>query len=388
MEAMQFMKMIEDKSFADLSKMQYKYSKAEVKEMLEVLRSSRYNLCPLKDFTGKQVVYLEGLTKISPKYAKILLTYQSEKGSYGNSAMEEEIFNSMDIENIDTSRDSIRKILAGYAPKDVAEERIYGMKKGIEFISDYSNKITEENLHKLYQLSIGDYLDLDAKLPAGKLYRDDSVYVVGGTKTHEGLDAKLIPKYMENLIDFINVESDIDDLAKAAIVHFYMAYIHPYFDGNGRTARLLQLWYLVQRGYTGTMFLSLSSHVRESRNQYYKAYSLIEENQKISGIIDVTPFVVYFAENVYAKLSGGLPAQYTMDEFYNALTRGEITQKEHDLWNFVLNTYGKSEFSTKQLEKDYGKAAYATIRTFVQKLERLGLLSCHKYSNRPKYRIG
>lgn len=82
-----------------------------------------------------------------------------------------------------------------------------------------------------------------------------------------------------------------------------------------------------------------------------------------------------------------MPTQFVLDEFANALLTGEITEKEHALWNFVLNHYGKNEFSTKQLERDFGNAAYATIRSFVQKFERLGLLVCKNYSNRPKYRV-
>ena len=131
----------------------------------------------------------------------------------------------------------------------------------------------------------------------------------------------------------------------------------------------------------------MSALIRSSRSRYYKAYQQIEENAKISGCIDVTPFVLYFAENVYAHLSDSLPSQFVLDEFANALLLGEITQKEHELWNFVLNRYGKNEFSTKQLEKDFGDAAYATIRTFVQKFAQRGLLQCKKYSNRPKYRV-
>lgn len=95
----------------------------------------------------------------------------------------------------------------------------------------------------------------------------------------------------------------------------------------------------------------------------------------------------YFAENVYSHLGESLPSQYVTDEFANALLVGDITEKEHALWNFVLNRYGKNEFSTKQLEKDYGNAAYATIRSFVLKFEQRGLLSCKKYANRPKYHV-
>ena len=390
MDALQLVKMVEDKNFTDLKKMQYKYSNESVAEMLEILARGAYGLSPLKDFKGRDIIYLENIARISSKCSKILLSHRDgafvcSSGAVG--AAEEEIYYSLEIENIDTSRESVRRILAGYAPQDASEERIYGMKQGMQFISDYHNEINEENLYKLYRMTIGNYLEPENRLPDGSFYRNDAVYVIGGKKTHKGLDSKLLPEYMKALMTFTNTESDINDLAKAAIIHFYIAYIHPYFDGNGRIARLVQLWYLVQRGYPSAILVSFSALIMESRRLYYKAYTLIEQNAEISGIVDVTPFVLYFAQNVYNRLSQTMPGQYTLDEFANALLRGDVTEKEHDLWDYARNRYNGQWFSTKELEKDYGKAAYGTIRTFVQKFNAMGLMECRNYSNRPKYRI-
>ena len=69
------------------------------------------------------------------------------------------------------------------------------------------------------------------------------------------------------------------------------------------------------------------------------------------------------------------------------MSHGQVTEKEKALWEFVLSAYGGAEFSTKQLEKDFGNAAYATIRGFVFKFEKLGLLRSAKYGNRIKYQI-
>ena len=387
MDALQLVKMVEDKSFTDLKRMQYKYPKEDVREMLEILARGAYGLSPLKDFKGREMIYFENIARISSKCAKILLAHGDGTDVCSSSAAEDEIYYSLGIENIDTSRESVRRILAGYAPQDASEERIYGMKQGMQFISDYHNEINEENLYRLYQMTIGNYLEPGNRLPDDSFYRNDDVYVIGGKKTHKGLDSKLIPEYMRVLMAFINTESDIDDLAKAAVIHFYIAYIHPYFDGNGRIARLMQLWYLVQRGYPSAMLVSFSALIMESRKLYYKAYSLIEQNIEISGIADATPFVLYYAQNVYNRISEAMPGQYTMDEFANALLRGDVTEKEHALWDYAKNHYNGQWFSTKELEKDYGKAAYGTIRTFVQKFDAMGLLECRNYSNRPKYRI-
>lgn len=92
-------------------------------------------------------------------------------------------------------------------------------------------------------------------------------------------------------------------------------------------------------------------------------------------------------ENVYHKLAKSMPPEKTTDAFQAALDANLITEKEKDLWYFVLSAYGDAEFSTKQLEKDFGNAAYATIRSFVLKFEELGLLSSQKYGNRVKYRV-
>ena len=69
------------------------------------------------------------------------------------------------------------------------------------------------------------------------------------------------------------------------------------------------------------------------------------------------------------------------------MSHGQVTEKEKALWEFVLSAYGDAEFSTKRLEKDFGDAAYATIRSFVLKFESLGLLTSVRYGNRVKYRI-
>jgi Fic family protein len=135
------------------------------------------------------------------------------------------------------------------------------------------------------------------------------------------------------------------------------------------------------------MFIPFSSYIERSRNQYYKAFTLVEENAKLSGVVDVTPFLVYFIEHVYNMLEDPEARLGTMRAFEQALVSGRITVKERDLWNFVLSAYGTGEFSTKQLERDFGNAAYATIRSFVMKFTELGLFTAKKYGNRVRYAV-
>ena len=387
MDASLFTKMLSDKSVTDLKKLGYKYPQADIKEFVELLDTGFYKTLPLKDFNGGNLVYLESVTQVHLSAAKVLLTPQASTQLYGRKAMEEENVSTFTIEQINTSRDSVRKILSGYAPSSESENHIYGMKKGLEFISDPANRITEETIHQLYELTIGAFLPEEDRLLPDNKYRHDSVYIVGDKVEHTGLPWQKLPGYMADLVTFISEESSMNDLLKAVLIHFYIAYLHPWFDGNGRMARLMHLWYLVQQGYSSALFVPLSEYVEKSRKGYYDAYALAEQNARISGVLDVTPFLVYFIENVYHKLGSALPAPSTTDTFKKALEQGSVTEKERALWHFVLSAYGGGEFSTKQLEKDFGSAAYATIRSFVLKFEKLGLLRSSKYGNRIKYQV-
>lgn len=379
-----FTKMLRDKHFTDYRQMKYKYGE-DFNAFLQTLEELYYKALPLSDFDGNSIVFIENHAAINQNTVKLLL--QSQDQHFGIKAAEDEIVATSAIESIDFSRDSVHRILKGMAPNDEQENRILGVKHGLEFIADTSNKITEENLYKLYMMTVGDFLTGDDKLLDNNLYRHDTVYVVSDRVEHSGLDHKKVPEFMKSLIEFINAEDGINDLIKAAVIHFYIAYVHPYFDGNGRMARLVHLWFLIQKGYQSALFIPFSSQIEKSRKAYYDAFTAVEENKNYSGKIDVTPFILYFINNVYNKINEGSAAVETLTSYEDALKSGKVTEKETKLWKFVLSCYGTEEFSTKRLEKDFGDAAYATIRGFVLKFEKLGLLSSVKYGPRVKYKV-
>ena len=75
-----------------------------------------------------------------------------------------------------------------------------------------------------------------------------------------------------------------------------------------------------------------------------------------------------------------------MQLYKDALEAGTVTEKERQLWEYVLSAYGTEEFTTKRLEKDFGNAAYTTIRAFVMKFASMGLLKARKAGNKVLYR--
>lgn len=382
MEITKFLEILHDKKFMDYRKMSNKYPDT-FQEYLDTL-SIFYKKLPLEDAQGNFMVFLEEPLKIQTSTLRTL--FQNQSGLYSAKSLETEIIATSAIENIDFSRDSVRSILSGQASKNEEEKRIEGLKKGLEFISDPGNKITEENLYKLYKMAIGKYLDEENQLKEGNLYRHDSVYVAGTKVEHTGISYKQVPSYMKSLVKYINQKDDIQDLMKACIIHFYIAYVHPWFDGNGRMARLVHLWFLVQRGYQSVLFVPFSSLIEKTRKQYYDAYQTIEDNYRYTHTIDVTPFLLYFINNVYNKIEQPLQED-TLSVYRLALNQKKITNKEDKLWKFVLSYFGTEEFSTKELEKAYGDAGYATIRSFVLKFTNLGLLTAISYTTKNKYRV-
>ena len=384
MDAIKFSKMLSDKYIVDFKKLKYKYPD-DFDEFVEILKSSYYEELPIKDFKGNSIVYLNSCTGVNLDAVKLL--YTSQNSAYGTKALEEEIVATSAIESIDFNRDSVRNIMKGLAPKDEEENRIFGLKQGFEFISHKENKITEENIYKLYMMAIGNYLDDESKPKQGNFYRHDTVYVMSDRVEHSGIDHKKLPEYMKSFIEFANESDNINDLLKATMLHFYIAYLHPYFDGNGRMARLIQMWFLIQKGYESTLFVPFSSYVEKSRRKYYDAYTLVEENYKLSGVIDITPFLIYFTQNVYEKMTGDTVKVNTLEKYNSALSLGEITEKEAKLWQFVLSAYAGDTFTTKQLEKDFGDVAFATVRSFVLKFTNLGLLNAQKMKNKVLYSI-
>lgn len=359
MEALTFLEMAEDKNAVNLKKMKYKY-KEWFPDYLEILKSNVFSYLPLLDFSGNKVAFVPGQLRNS--YVDL---HSVTNSSLGSSV--EEVKSSLRIENVVCSRASVQNVFCGKAPKTQSEELALGLKNGLEFIKNPKNTITEENLAKLYCLIMG---------VADGAYRDAPVYVVGETVEHTGLEAALLPKYMKAFVKYASAD-DEDPLVKACILHFYLAYVHPYFDGNGRMARLLHLWYLAQQGYTGAFYVPFSSSIMETKSDYYNAFTLIEENYKISGVIDVTPFILYFQKSVYPKMKSVKPV--SLDSSF--------TVKEQELWDFVCSNYRDFEFTTKRLEKDFGNAAFATVRSFCLKFTSLGLLSSRSLSNKVLYKL-
>ncbi|MEM6602832.1 MAG: Fic family protein [Pseudomonadota bacterium] len=87
--------------------------------------------------------------------------------------------------------------------------------------------------------------------------------------------------HMNNLTDFINVSdlSDLDPIVKMAIIHHQFESIHPFFDGNGRTGRIINILYLVQQGLLDTPILYLSRYINQNKSEYYRLLQAVRDEE-------------------------------------------------------------------------------------------------------------
>ena len=111
MDAALYTKMLSDKSVTDLRKLGCKYPDADMKEFINLLKTGVYKTIPIPDFAGNDLVYMENVTQVRMNAVRLLLTPQSSSEAFGLKAMEEEVASTLAIENIDFSRDSVRKVL-------------------------------------------------------------------------------------------------------------------------------------------------------------------------------------------------------------------------------------------------------------------------------------
>src|SRR6201999_3882984 len=95
-------------------------------------------------------------------------------------------------------------------------------------------------------------------------------------------DFNLLEELIERFCDFANSTNDTDfvhPIIREIILHFLIGYIHPFADGNGRTARALFYWYLLTKGYWLIEYMSVSRIILASKAQYARAYQHTEKDE-------------------------------------------------------------------------------------------------------------
>jgi Fic family protein len=195
-------------------------------------------------------------------------------------------------------------------------------------------------------------------------------------------DAQQILSLMANLERFINTDelTDWDPLVKMAVIHHQFESIHPFYDGNGRTGRIINILYLVKQGLLNTPVLYLSRYINQNKGDYYRLLQAVRDQNSwhewvlymLTAIEHTAKETTYLVTNIKIlmqdhkrKFRQELPKIYTQDL----------------LNNLFRHPYTKIEFVMKELNLKSRK----TAAKYLEELVRIGLLSKHKIAKENFY---
>lgn len=190
-----------------------------------------------------------------------------------------------------------------------------------------------------------------------------------------------IPVLLDNLMQFINEDdfSPLNPLIKMAIIHHQFERIHPFYDGNGRTGRMLNLLYLRRCGKLNQPMLYLSRYIIATKSDYYRLLQTVRDDQVweewilyiLEGILQISGQTVDLIHQIKTLLNA----------FKTAIRESYPRLYSHDLINAIFKQpYTKIEFVQQELN-----CSYLTARSKLEKLHQLKLLEKMRYGRESYY---
>ena len=283
------------------------------------------------------------------------------------------------IENIVTTHDDIYKVLteSGYKEQNAKE------------VVDYRNAIWTgfEQIKKDGFINTNTIIKIQGiiehnnagirKLPGTELKNS----ITGETIYTPPQNEQEIRAYLKNLEDFINDNKDnIDPLIKVCLIHYQFESIHPFYDGNGRTGRILNILYLVLNKLIDSPIIYLSKYINKSKQEYYRLFSEVRNNNNfedwilyiLKGIEITSIETIKLIENIQNEIKN------YKEEFKTKLPK--IYSKEL-LESLFYEVYTKIAY----IEKACG-VTRLTASSYLNQLEEIGLLESEKIGREKIYK--
>ena len=222
------------------------------------------------------------------------LIQDEHRERYLVSSLMEEAISSSQMEGAATTRRVAKDMLRRHAtPRDRSQQMIVNNYQTIRFIVEHKQEpLTMEMLLHIHHLMTD--RTMERPEDAGQFRKNDDV-VVENAITHDIVHRppsyRDIPQFVDHLCSFFNASQPptfIHPIIRGIVIHFMLAYMHPFVDGNGRTSRALFYWYMLREGYWLTEYLSISRIIYRSKNSYEKAFLCSEADG-----MDIGYFIAY-----------------------------------------------------------------------------------------------
>ena len=341
-------------------------------EELDYRRSSATEL-PLHSHTGEKYIFNK-----TPEYIKSADTIitmarntsdTSVFADLGDGSVMDEAFYSSAIEGAYSTREKARQFIeSGCEPSGKDERMILNNYNALRFVLDnLENPITEEMIIRIAQI-----LTEGTEEQNLKGYRDDKVYVLShtGNTVYTAPDAVHIRPMMAELTEYIN-DNTRHPIERAVIAHVYFVTVHPFFDGNGRTARALTYMILLKAGYDFFKYVPISGILAKERGRYYKA---IRSSQNPENGYDMTYFTNYYTA-LLARTVESVGSKLQTLDLFNRIKPELDPVKDSRLLKGAAWMAGEDVTSiTSEKWKNKFGVSFETARKDLMKLEEAGFL--------------
>ena len=298
-------------------------------------------------------LFLTGVSQLEQRAAQLQVLYgqlPTCRNSGDNILLD--AWASASIEGAEVSLPEVKKNLSN--PQTGDEKMVVNAVRGSNYA--YGRPITQKNLRTLWEKvteGVCENTHLD-----GKPYRSGMVEIGSASRTvHTPATPERLPDLMEQWFRFRDQDQS---LIGSFAAHFYFVYVHPFCDGNGRTARIINASSLYHAGWKKMKSLPLSNAINNAIHGYYRSLEDSEEAiQDANGKwLDLSPFVSYMLD---------VFEQCMIDA---ALSRNELTLNETKLLDRMNLAPGNAEITVKKAAAILGNsesAARNTLRSLVKK---------------------
>lgn len=222
------------------------------------------------------------------------------KDQYMRKSLIDEIHYTNQIEGVISTRKDINDLITEIEKKTTIRNRLEGIvNKYLMLTNEKINFLDSKDIRKLYdEMLYNEIKSEDEKnLPDGEIFRKDLVHVYksGEKIVHNGLmpESKIID-YMNKALNILNSDS-IDVLIRISIFHYFLGYIHPFYDGNGRINRFISS-YILSKYFNKVVGFRLSMTIKENLSQYLDAF---DHTNDVRNKGDVSTFVYEFLDIIY-----------------------------------------------------------------------------------------
>ncbi len=308
---------------------------------------------------------------------------ESERKVFLQNGIIEEAISTSQLEWALTSSKDARDMIKKWRKAITKDEKmILNSYKAMQFINNedfLKHKLSLEVLLELQSILTKD--TLEDKEQEWRLRKDsDEIIIQNSTWTeiyHIPPNENILEEEIKSLISFANDEDNkfTHPFIKATILHFWIWYLHPFCDGNGRTARAIFYWYLLKKWYWGFSYIPISTIIKNSKTAYKDAYIYSEQDDN-----DLTYFLVYIVSKT--KLAFIDFEEYVrkkrkkQKEFFNNLSHLALNERQNRLLSYFLEN--PKSYTNNSIHKNYYWIAINTAKDDLEYLVIKGFLTKQK----------